>query len=49
MLERIKKSRVLYAGGALVGAWLVFIADASVSAASLFLWHEPDCPEELQE
>lgn len=49
MLQKMKKWKLWHVGAVGISAWLVSLADAAVSSACFFIWHEPDCPEELLE
>lgn len=42
MYKKISKAVILP-----ICAVLVFLAEISTSTTTLFLWHEPDCPDEL--
>ena len=47
MTKKLRGRNFLQMGAAGISAWLIFIADTSITSACLFFWHEPDCPEEL--
>ena len=48
MLQRIKELKPAYPVIMILSLLLIYIANISVSSSSFALWHEPDCPKELQ-